>query len=139
MPVWTWRIDGLDLSDEEFDAIEEIAGSYDNAIRRTYGEKYPYWGRHQLGGNENVVQHPVAEEVVQALAGCHESATGGFDAARWQAVQHEVADWQLILQIDSDDNLDVMWGDAGTLYWLARTEDIAMGRWDRCAFNLQCF
>lgn len=48
-------------------------------------------------------------------------------------------EWQLVLQIDSDNVLDLMWGDVGTLFWMARRSDIAAGRWDQCMFNFQSY
>lgn len=36
-------------------------------------------------------------------------------------VTTEAMKWRLLLQIDSDDISEMMWGDVGTLYWLVRT------------------
>jgi uncharacterized protein YwqG len=42
----------------------------------------------------------------------------------------------LVFQVDSDN--DIMWGDAGTPYWLARPEDLARGDLTNIRFVMQC-
>ncbi|HET7419325.1 MAG TPA: YwqG family protein [Candidatus Dormibacteraeota bacterium] len=138
LPAWSWVHEtpaDVDLPDVEFDALDAFEHDYENELRRSAGQWHVN-GRHQLGGHATFIQHPVEEEVVQALNGCYDG--GKFDRDRWKAVAHQVKDWRLILQVDSDSGLDLMWGDAGMLYWEARREEAAAGRWDRPAFNFQC-
>jgi uncharacterized protein YwqG len=45
-----------------------------------------------------------------------------------EAALTEAARWELLLQIDADDSLSMMWGDCGTLYRLARPDDLAAKR-----------
>jgi uncharacterized protein YwqG len=138
VPAWTWPQEPpseIELADAEFDALDELDRAYESHLQGVAG----HWrldGRHQLAGHARHIQHPVEEEVVQARAGCFDS--GDFDRARWEAAKSQVPDWRLILQIDSDDGLDVMWGDVGTLYWAARRDDARADRWDDAAFNFQC-
>ena len=134
---WTWRTAGIDLSDDEFDLLDELDDEYEKQIRQVKTARYLYGGRHQLGGFADHIQHPVEEEVVQALAGCYEGS-GHFDHEAWERSRHQVAEWCLLLQIDSDEEIDAMWGDAGTIYWMARSEDVRAGRWDNGMFNFQC-
>ena len=47
--------------------------------------------------------------------------------------------WQLVLQIDSDTEVGMEWGDVGRLYVCARKEDVAAGRFDRCWTVMQCY
>lgn len=44
----------------------------------------------------------------------------------------------LLLQLDSDQDANLMWGDAGLLYFWIRTEDLVAGRFDRVWMTLQC-
>jgi uncharacterized protein YwqG len=46
--------------------------------------------------------------------------------------------WTLLLQLDSDKDLDWCWGDAGYLYFWVPADDLATGRFDRCWVVLQC-
>lgn len=138
LSAWTWRQDDIDFSNDEFDILDEVDNWYAKALQGIVAEGYHHGGRHQLGGHENYIQHPAANEVVQAMAGCYEGDwPGHFDYERWQTAQPQVAEWRLALQIDSDEALNVMWGDVGTLFWMMRRSDIESARWDRCMFNFQ--
>jgi uncharacterized protein YwqG len=138
--VWTWPSeppDGVDLPDEEFDALDAVDQAAEAELRAQLPEGWLAAGRHQLGGHARPIQHPVEEEVVQALAGCFAGAAK-FDHTAWERARPQVAEWRILLQLDSDDTLEVMWGDAGTLWWAARHEDIAAGNWAAGMFNFQC-
>ncbi|MCD9903825.1 DUF1963 domain-containing protein [Streptomyces sp. MT29] len=43
----------------------------------------------------------------------------------------EAGNWVLLAQFGSEDAADMMWGDAGVLYWLIRPEDLAEQRFER--------
>jgi uncharacterized protein YwqG len=50
-----------------------------------------------------------------------------------------VDQWLLLLQLDSDDPIDVMWGDGGMLYFWIRRDDLANRRFDKTWMTLQCY
>ena len=45
----------------------------------------------------------------------------------------------VLLQIDSDEAVGMMWGDLGRLYYLISAEDLAGRRFDRCHLHYQCY
>ena len=47
-------------------------------------------------------------------------------------------DWRLLLQMDSDDDLDVMWGDAGILYFWIQADEARRGDFSNAWMILQC-
>jgi uncharacterized protein YwqG len=47
-------------------------------------------------------------------------------------------DWRLLLQLDSDEHMDVMWGAAGMLYFWVREQEAAAGRFENVWVILQC-
>jgi uncharacterized protein YwqG len=61
---------------------------------------------HQILGNPKIVQYDVR-----------------YDAAK-KSQRGEEQDWILLLQIDSDNTFDFMWGDLGTLYFLIHQADL---------------
>jgi uncharacterized protein YwqG len=135
---WTWShvgLESIEVSDEEYDALDALELAYERSLGTSVHLGWKMDGRHQLGGHGNYIQHPVEEEVVQAVHGCFE---GAFDAEKWAKVRHEVDDWRVLLQLDSDRDLDVMWGDVGTLWWAARQADVDAGDWAAGMFNFQC-
>jgi uncharacterized protein YwqG len=133
VPIWTWpqEIEGVEVPDSEFDALDALTRDYESVILA--GRQS---GQHQLGGHASFIQHPVEEEVVQALYVNDDH--GQFVRERWETAKSKVAEWRLVLQIDSDDGLDVMWGDVGMLYWAARQKDIDQDNWSNAMFNFQC-
>lgn len=141
--VWTWpdaRLDDggeLDVPDGEAEALDALDQELGASLHALVPDRWQLSGRHQLGGHARFIQHPVEHEVVQALAGCW-SGREGFDAGAWDQSRHQVREWRVLLQLDSDLALDLLWGDAGTLWWAARHDDVAAGRWDAGMFNFQC-
>jgi hypothetical protein len=87
--------------------------------------------RHQLGGWADPVQGPVELEVAQAAIS--EEVT--FGSAGHAA---EASAWRLLLQVDSDDASQMMWGDVGTLYWLSRDSDRDVREMGPVSFTWQC-
>jgi hypothetical protein len=84
---------------------------------------------HQLGGYADALQGPVEWEVAEGVL-------PGLSSADPRLAE-EAARWELLLQIDSDDDME--WGDGGCLYWLARPSDLAAGDLGRISFTWQCF
>jgi hypothetical protein len=55
----------------------------------------------------------------------------------WCAADRERASWRLLLQIDSDDDLGLRWGDCGVLYFGMRADDLRAERFERAAVTWQ--
>ena len=87
--------------------------------------------RHQVGGWADPVQGPVELEVAQAAV--------PEDVAHGSA-EHvaEAVAWRPLLQLDSDDASQMMWGDVGTLYWLRRDSDRGARELGPVSFTWQC-
>jgi uncharacterized protein YwqG len=62
----------------------------------------------------------------------------GYEDPRAKELENGRYEWVLLLQFDTDDDVGMMWGDAGTLYFWIRKEDLAAARFDRCWMILQC-
>jgi Domain of unknown function (DUF1963) len=78
---------------------------------------------HQVGGTAFSIQEPV-----------------DLACVRYARNSAEVAEnWQLVLQIDSDIEVGMEWGDVGRLYLCARKSDLAARRFDRCWMVRQCY
>lgn len=60
------------------------------------------------------------------------------EAAKVKTLRAGAKDWQLLLQLDSDNDAGLSWGDAGRLYFWIREQDLAARRFDRCWVILQC-
>jgi hypothetical protein len=72
----------------------------------------------------------------------YEEAWQAYSAfeARERATHFALADsWQLVLQIDSDYEAGMQWGDAGRIYVCIRKPAMTERRFDRCWTVLQCY
>ncbi|GHG10037.1 MULTISPECIES: YwqG family protein [Amycolatopsis] len=89
---------------------------------------HPEGPHHQVGGFADPIQNAVEKEVATEVLGDY----------RDPRLIEEAARWVFLAQIDSDEAADMMWGDAGMLYWMIRSEDLEAGRFDRARCILQC-
>lgn len=137
-PLLTWTMPVLErLSDADYEDYEAVLGRLNAKVAAAAPDGFVLKGAHQLGGHAAYIQHPVEEEVVQAAYDVYRRGSG-FDFDLWNQVSAKTADWTVLFQFDTDDSLDVMFGDAGTMWWAAPRDDVAAGRWDQARFNFQC-
>lgn len=71
--------------------------------------------------------------------GIYAGDASGYKDPRRKELERRVDDWTLLLQIDSDKNAKMMWGDAGMLYVWIRREHLAAKSFDKAWTILQCF
>lgn len=110
------------------------ASAFSDALERLRGPL----PRHQVGGWAIAVQGPVEVEAARMEVRRRSRKLSAGDAT--DAVSQDLPDkedqWVLLFQVDSYDG--VLWGDVGTLYWLARTKDLARGDLSDTRFVMQC-
>jgi hypothetical protein len=103
------------------------SSAYDRFWRQLFAREPHVFGAtgdaiHQAGGVAFSIQQPVEAE-----------------CAKFAGDTPDVTDaWQLVLQIDSDIEVGMEWGDVGRLYLCARKTDLTACRFDRCWMVLQC-
>ena len=119
---------GIVLDDDEFE---------------TYDEGYYEWpGRisgHQIGGYPRPVQGDNMElECQLASNGVYCGDSKGYKSEEGKRLAPGAKDWKLLLQFASDDDLDVMWGDVGYLYFWIRRQDLEACDFSRVWLILQC-
>lgn len=88
-------------------------------------------GRHQVGGWGDPVQGPIEFEVAQA------ALETPFEYGD-QTHTAEALQWRLLLQVDSDDDVAMMWGDVGMLYWMCRDGAQEQDGAEQTSFTWQC-
>jgi uncharacterized protein YwqG len=92
---------------------------------------------HQMLGYAQQVQSAMEEECELASNGVDCGGTMPPDP-RAAALRQGASKWLLLLQIDSDDNCGMMWGDAGRLYVWIRREDLKKRDFSHVWVVLQC-
>ena len=114
----------------EREGLDELPDAFEEALLEILEEELgPDGYGHQLGGWAGPVQGPVEYEAAETRLG---------EARYDDAHRAEALRWRPLLQIDSDDDAGTCWGDAGCLYWLARTDGTRPPTEADIAFTWQC-
>src|SRR5262249_19626975 len=97
-------------------------------------------GHHRLLGYSEPIQGEMELECELVTNGLYCGDSRGRKDSRAKELEKTCHHWRLLLQIDSDEeNSDMMWGDAGRLYFLIKEEDLRQKRFDECWLISQCF
>lgn len=93
----------------------------------------------RMGGYPVPVQGDLMElECQLASNGIYVGDAKGYEDPRSAALRDGAADWRLLLQLDSDDDAGMMWGDVGRLYFWIREQDARAGDFSKVWMVLQC-
>lgn len=118
------------------DADEERMYDALDALREA---EYGDGPKHQIGGYPEPVQGAEMHEECQlASNGINVGSLGDDDDSRVQALRAGASDWRLLLQLDSDEDLKVMWGDCGRIYFWVREQDARKRDFSGAWLVLQC-
>ena len=116
------------VSDAEFDTYHDLAS-----------QPFARGPSHQIGGWPLPIQADGMElEAQLASHGVYCGNPAGYESPEAMRLEGGAKDWRLLLQLDSDEHMDVMWGDAGILYFWVREQEAAAGRFDNVWAILQC-
>lgn len=136
-PEWTLPsrldIDGRDLS---------IWGNEDYArlLQRFMPTSSERELVHRRGGHPQEIQGYMRLECQLVTNGLYCGDATGYQDPRCAPLEPGAADWQLLLQIDSDEQrLGWMWGDVGRVYFWVRRQDLASADFEDAWAVLQCY
>ena len=93
---------------------------------------------HQLLGLPALVQGDMEIECQFASNGVYVGDTKALHDRRHEHMKASAVDWELLLQVDSDDTLGTMWGDSGRIYFWIRRQDLAARNFEQTWLILQC-
>jgi uncharacterized protein YwqG len=114
---------------------EKDDDDYYEFIEGVYGES----PRHQVGGFPSPVQNDEMEDECQMVSGgVNCGGPDGYKSEEAKQLRTQNNDWRLLLQFDSDDDVDAMWGDLGMLYFWVRESDAKNLDFSNCWLILQC-
>lgn len=116
--------------------------------RFEYGDALEAWASsaeeerglfHRLFGHPEQIQNEMTLECQLASNGIYVGEPSGYETEAAKRLESGAAAWQLLLQIDSDDQAGMTWGDVGRLYYWIRDADLIEHHWDRVWMILQCY
>ncbi|MGA2865130.1 MAG: double-CXXCG motif protein [Verrucomicrobiota bacterium] len=94
---------------------------------------------HKLFGHPDAIQNEMPTKCAMASAGLDASFKPDPENPRERRVAAGAKDWSLLLQLDSEEGLGLVWADAGRLFLWLRRPDAAARRFDRCWAIVQCY
>lgn len=123
-------------SGSEFDAVglsPDEGNAYEDLIEEDGGPI------HQLLGHPHPIQGDMQIECQLVSHGLYLGDASGYRDPRAADLRSGAVDWRLLLQIDSDDDAQMMWGDSGRIYYWMHKEALRERRWDEARLIRQCF
>lgn len=122
------RVAGLHLSSSQLDQYDDLCQSV-----------YAGQPAHHLFGHAEPEQSADMDLECQYVS--HGLQLGDGSAQRdprARALAAGRSEWLLLLQLDTDGQAGMVWGDCGKLYFWIRQTDLAAGRFDACWMMMQC-
>lgn len=116
-----WPV-GDDLQDRYWEWLDEQG---DDLINKLLGHADPVQGAMELEC-----------EYVANRINC--GTPEGYAIAKARGLNKNAARWNLLLQVDSNEEIGMMWGDLGRLYLWITDEDLAARKFEKCWLILQC-
>src|SRR5262245_40019693 len=101
------------LSEEAYEEVEDLRNA-------------PFEGqpKHQMGGYPHPVQNDTMELESQLASNGVYCGGPDWNDPRIESLEGGASEWKLLLQLDTDEDAGMMWGDAGMLYFWIRAEDL---------------
>lgn len=90
-----------------------------------------------LGGWPDLVQGPIEEQCELVSNGIYCGDSSGYESEAAQALKPNARLWRQVVQLPDDEDLEWQWGMGGTIYAMARDQDIAARAFERAHLVLQ--
>ncbi|WP_428232714.1 YwqG family protein [Flavobacterium sp.] len=90
-----------------------------------------------LGYSDNI-QDEMELECELVTNGLYCGDPSGYNDPRAKALEANAKNWLLLLQIDSNEESEMMWGDCGRLYFWIKKDDLLKLNFDKSWISLQC-
>jgi len=114
-------LDGLGMSPEE----REGYYNYQTGL-----EESETGSIHRIGGYPDCVQGDPKLEAHLVSQGLYCGDQTGYKTGKKRGLFSGAKEWELLLQIDSDDKAKMMWGDVGRIYFVIHKSALAAKRFD---------
>lgn len=128
LPPWGSKVVGaIGFTESEDDAYMELMDEM--------GENC---GHQMFGCPAQVQDGDMQLECQLVTHGLHCGDGSGYKDPRKKELEKNAHQWHLLLQLDSDDGANMMWGDCGRLYFWIHEDDLKQAKFDNVWMILQC-
>ena len=93
---------------------------------------------HRMAGYPDRLQGDLRLEAQLVSHGLYCGDGTGYQAGKKKKLWAGAKDWELLLQLDSEEAAGMMWGDAGRLYYLIHKDDLRERRFEKVWAGLEC-
>jgi uncharacterized protein YwqG len=133
LPPWeSIYIENLRLTDKEtdlyLDLMEEVAELYG-------GDELV----HKLLGYPDSIQGDMQLECQLVSNGLYCGDSTGYNDPRRRALEGDALNWRLLLQIDSEEDAGMIWGDVGRIYFWIQEDKLQAHDFSNVWLILQCY
>lgn len=122
------------LSDDEEDRYLEFLSDYEALYSANQSSAH-----HQMLGHSANIQGDMQLEAQLVTNGIYCGDPTGYEDPRANVLEKGADDWMLLLQFDSDESVDVMWGDCGMLYYWVQSDDLKDSCFENVWMTSQCY
>ncbi len=128
------EIDVLELADEDYDRYVDLRAE-------VLGLVIPNGPVHRVFGHPDAIQGCMQRTLQFETRGLSlpKGVYSWYEHPRAAELIPGAFGWRLLLQVDSDDSLDTMWGDSGKLFFWIDQHELAAGRLEGAWPVLQCY
>ena len=123
------------ITDEEFDSYWDFADEFHEEL---CGFSNPHSMSHRILGNSQNIQGDMQEDAQLVMNGYYCGKPFEDEDLKREKLKETADEWILLLQLDSDDRGEFMWGDNGKLYYWIRKDDLIQCNFDNVWMDLQC-
>lgn len=117
------------------EVYEDFADGEDDKF---WEEVYNDGNLNKLLGYSDNIQNEMELECELVTNGLFCGDPTGYNDPKAKELEPNAINWRLLLQIDSNDENEMMWGDCGRLYFWIKKEDLLNKNFDESWFSLQC-
>jgi uncharacterized protein YwqG len=118
----------------------DLSGKEERALEAALEAMAPAEPAHHIGGYPDAIQNEGMElecqRITSGMAWPAKAKSAGNEPGDQEG---DATDWRLLLQLDTDNDAGMMWGDTGRLYFWVREQDARAGDFSRVWMILQCF
>ena len=93
----------------------------------------------QVGGHPYAIQGSMEAECEMASSGLEAGTAAAYRSPEGMEAAAEVPKWRLLAQIPGVEELDLMWGDSGMIYFWIREDALQRRDFSQCWLVLQCY
>lgn len=138
--AFDWLVGTNCISREEESIYIDLSTQVENLYSLVTHDKFftKTGGYHRMLGHSMNIQGDMQLEAQLVSNGLYCGDSSGYRDPRRESLEPGADDWLLLLQLDSDDSIGLMWGDIGMLYFWIHKNDLAQQRFSNVWMTLQC-